>query len=59
MQKLWQTKLKLNYPSEVKDIVQFGSSVLEESIPHDLDIAVIFDKTPIKIQLEERQRIKI
>lgn len=58
MQKLWQTKLKLNYSDEVVDIIQFGSSVLEESNPSDMDIAVIFDKTPIKIQLEERQKIK-
>ena len=48
MQKLWQTKLKLQYSKEVLDIVQFGSSVLEESNPKDIDIAVIFDKTPIK-----------
>jgi|GEM_PF-955643 len=58
MQKLWQTKLKLTYSKEVLDIVQFGSSVLEESSPKDIDIAVIFDKIPIKNQLEERQKIK-
>jgi len=58
MQKLWQTKLKLSYSNEVLDIAQFGSSVLEESSPNDIDIAVIFDKTPIKMQLEERQKIK-
>jgi predicted nucleotidyltransferase len=58
MQKLWQKKLKLNYKNNVIDIVQFGSSVLEESNPKDMDIAVIFKEVSIKIQLEERQEIK-
>ena len=58
MQKLWQKKLKLNYSKNVIDIVQFGSSVLEESEPKDIDIAVIFQKIPLKEQLEERQKIK-
>ena len=58
MQKLWQEKLKLSYSENVIDIVQFGSSVLEESEPKDIDIAVIFQKIPLKEQLEERQKIK-
>ena len=59
MLKLWQKKLKLSYKKEVIDIVQFGSSVLEESEPKDIDIAVIFKKIPLKEQLEERQNINI
>lgn len=58
MQKLWQKKPKLNYSNDVIDIVQFGSSVLEGSSPNDIDIAVIFNKIPVKNQLEERQKIK-
>jgi predicted nucleotidyltransferase len=58
MLKLWLKKLKLNYSKKVFDIVQFGSSVLEESKPNDIDIAVIFEKIPIKEQLEEAQKIK-
>jgi len=57
-QKLWQKKLKLDYSNNVIDIVQFGSSVLEESKPNDLDIAVIFKNIQLKEQLEERQKIK-
>ena len=58
MQKLWQEKLKLNYSKNVFDIVQFGSSVIEGENPRDLDIAVIFQKIPLKEQLEEAQKIK-
>lgn len=58
MQKLWQKKLKLNYDKDIFDIVQFGSSVIEGENPRDLDIAVIFQKIPLKEQLEEAQKIK-
>jgi predicted nucleotidyltransferase len=58
IQKLWLKKLKLSYSENVLDIIQFGSSVLEESEPNDIDIAVIFNKVPLKQQLEERQNIK-
>ena len=58
MLKLWQKKLKLNYNKEIIDIVQFGSSIFENSEPKDIDIAVIFQKIPLKEQLEERQNIK-
>jgi len=51
-------KQKLNYSKNVLDIVQFGSSVLEESNPNDIDIAIIFQKIPLKNQLEESQKIK-
>src|SRR3989344_5007003 len=57
-QKLWQKKPRLSYDKEVVDIIQFGSSVLTESEPNDLDIAVIFKNTPIKEQLKARQEIK-
>lgn len=58
MLKLWQKKLKLKYNKEVIDIVQFGSSIFENSEPNDIDIVVIFKKIPLKEQLEERQNIK-
>jgi hypothetical protein len=58
MQKFWQKKLKLIYSKDVLDIVQFGSSVLEGSTPNDVDIAVFFNKIPLKEQLEEAQKIK-
>lgn len=58
MQKLWQKKIKLNYNTGILDIVQYGSSVIEDESPKDIDIAVIFNKIPIKNQLEESQRIK-
>jgi len=51
-------KLKLNYSKNVLDIVQFGSSVLAESKPNDIDIAVIFKKISLNDQLEEAQKIK-
>jgi len=57
MQKLWQKKIKLNYKNIV-DIVQYGSSVIEGKEPKDIDIAVIFEKIPLKEQLEEAQKIK-
>jgi len=59
IQKLWQKKLKLNYSKDVFDIVQFGSSVIEGKFPNDLDIAVIFNKIPLKDQLNQAQKIKV
>jgi hypothetical protein len=38
--------------------VQFGSSIMEEATPNDIDIAVIFQKTPLKEQLNQTQQIK-
>ncbi len=58
MQKLWQKKLKLNYSKDVLDIIQFGSSVIESEVPNDIDIAVLFDKIPLKDQLIQAQNIK-
>jgi hypothetical protein len=58
MQELWQKKLKLDYSKDVFDIVQFGSSVMENSEPNDIDIAVIFKRIPIKEQLTQAQQIK-
>ena len=57
-QKLWQKKLKLKYSKDVFDIVQFGSSVLEGREPRDLDMAVIFQKIPLREQLNQAQKIK-
>jgi len=57
-QKLWLKKLKLSYSKEVFDIVQFGSSVMEDSKPNDVDVAVIFQKIPMKEQLNQAQEIK-
>lgn len=57
-QKLWQEKLKLSYSADVFDIVQFGSSVIEGKTPRDLDVAVIFQKIPLKEQLNQAQEIK-
>ena len=57
-QKLWLKNLKLSYSKDVFDIVQFGSSVIEGKIPNDIDIAVIFNKIPLKDQLEQAQKIK-
>ena len=56
--KLWPKKLKLNYSKDVIDIVQYGSSVIEGTIPNDIDIAVIYNKIPLKEQLEFSQSIK-
>lgn len=58
MQKLWLKKLKLDYSKDVFDIVQFGSSVMEHSLPNDIDVAVIFQKIPLKDQLNQAQEIK-
>lgn len=58
MQNWWQKNLKLNYSKDVVDIVQFGSSIMKGSSPNDIDIAIIFDKIPLKGQLEESQKIK-
>lgn len=58
MQKKSQEKLELNYSKSVVDIVQFGSSVIKEKNYNDIDIAVIFQKIPLKEQLEEAQTIK-
>jgi len=57
-QKLWLRKLKLIYSKDVFDIIQFGSSVIEESKPNDIDIVVIFNKIPLKEQLNQAQEIK-
>lgn len=58
MQRLWLKKPKLNYSTDVFDIIQFGSSVMEDSKPNDIDIAVLFNKIPIKEQLNQAQQIK-
>ncbi|MFH1801954.1 MAG: hypothetical protein ABH864_00720 [archaeon] len=58
MQKVWQKKPKLNFSKEVYDIVQFGSSILEEKEPNDIDIAVVYNKVPLKEQLDQSQKIK-
>lgn len=56
--KLWQKKQKLNYSSDVYDIIQFGSSIIEGKTPNDIDIAAIFQKISLKEQLEQAQKIK-
>ena len=56
--KLWQKKLKLNYTKDVLDIIQFGSSVMENGSPNDIDISVIFKKITLKEQLDQAQKIK-
>jgi len=56
--RLWQKRRALKYNNKVLDIVQFGSSMKENSDPKDIDIAVIFTNTPIKDQLIESQKIK-
>ena len=58
MHALWQKKLELHYSKDVLDIIQFGSSTLEGKQPRDIDIAVLFQKIPIKTQLEQAQMIK-
>jgi len=58
MQNLWLKKTKLNYSKDVFDIVQFGSSIMVDSSPNDIDIAVIFFNIPIKEQLIQSQLIK-
>ena len=57
-QKLWLKKQKLIYSKDVFDILQFGSSIFENSSPNDVDIAVIFQKIPLKEQLSQAQEIK-
>ena len=56
--RLWLKKFKLSYSGDVLDIVQFGSSVMEESKSNDVDIAVIFQKIPLSEQLNHAQDIK-
>ena len=56
--KLWQKKPKLNYTKDVLDIIQFGSSVMENSSSNDIDISVIFKKITLKAQLDQAQKIK-
>jgi len=58
MQKLWLKKPTINYSKDVLDILQFGSSMEEGKTPNDLDIAVIFNKIPLKEQLDQAQKIK-
>ncbi|MEK6855333.1 MAG: hypothetical protein AABX73_03880, partial [Nanoarchaeota archaeon] len=58
MQGLWQKKLELKYDKDVIDIVQFGSSLMYNQKANDLDIAVIYNKIPIKEQLKQSQEIK-
>ena len=58
MHKLWQKKQTLKYSKNVLDIVQFGSSIIEEAKSNDIDIAVIFQKISLKEQLNESQEIK-
>ncbi|MAG45801.1 MAG: hypothetical protein CMH63_03455 [Nanoarchaeota archaeon] len=55
---LWQKKPKLTYSKETQDIIQFGSSVMENTIPNDIDIAILFQKIPLKEQLLQAQTIK-
>ncbi|MEK6925997.1 MAG: hypothetical protein AABW50_01835 [Nanoarchaeota archaeon] len=56
--KLWQKRPKLHFSKDIIDIVQFGSSVIEGKSPNDIDIAVIFNKIPVKDQLNQAQKIK-
>ena len=58
MQKVWLKKQKLSYSSEVLDVAQFGSSVMINGKPRDIDIVVLFKKMPLKEQLIEAQKIK-
>jgi len=57
-QNLWRKKLKLIYPKEAIDIVLFGSAVFDFGNSRDLDVAVIFEKIPLKKQLDYSQKIK-
>lgn len=57
-QNLLQKNATLKFSENVLDIIQFGSSVMTDEIYKDVDIAVIFKPTPIKVQLEEGQIIK-
>jgi len=58
MQNLWQKKPELTYNQNIFDIVQFGSSILENTKPNDIDIAVIYINLSIKDQLDNSQLIK-
>ncbi|MDD5650829.1 MAG: hypothetical protein PHF86_10520 [Candidatus Nanoarchaeia archaeon] len=59
IQNLWQEKLKLNYNQDIFDIIQFGSSVIENNKPNDIDIAIIFKSISLKEQLDQAQLIKM
>jgi len=56
--KYWSKKLKLNYSKDVLDIVLFGSSVMKNRDPSDIDVAVIFKKIPLKEQVNQAYEIK-
>lgn len=43
---------------KVLDIIQFGSSILYDAEPNDIDIAVLYEQIPLKEQLITSQRIK-
>ncbi|MBU1252379.1 MAG: hypothetical protein KJ905_03680 [Nanoarchaeota archaeon] len=58
MYKLWLKKQKLSCSKNVVDIVQYGSSIIEGNSPNDIDVAVIFNKIPLKNQLNEAQNLK-
>ena len=58
MQKRSPKKLDLKFSPQVIDIVQFGSSVIEDKAFNDIDIAIIFEKIPLKDQLSQAQEIK-
>jgi hypothetical protein len=59
MQKKSQEKLELAYNRDIViDIVKFGSSNIKGTAPNDIDIAVIYQKIPVKEQLEHSQDIK-
>ena len=58
MQKIWLKNVKLNCSKNIIDVVQYGSSVIDEKEVRDVDVAVIFDKISIKEQLNEAQEIK-
>ncbi|MBU0760749.1 MAG: hypothetical protein KJ600_06940 [Nanoarchaeota archaeon] len=58
VKEIWQRKPKLNCSKDVYDVVQFGSSIIEEAEPNDVDIAVIYNKIPLKEQLNQSQILK-
>jgi len=54
-----QEKSELSYDKGiVVDIVRFGSSAIEGNAPNDIDVAVIYQKIPVKEQLNHSQGIK-
>ncbi|MBU0760066.1 MAG: hypothetical protein KJ600_01440 [Nanoarchaeota archaeon] len=57
-QEIWPKKPKLSRSKDVCDIVQFGSSIIEGAEPNDVDVAVIYNKIPLKEQLNQSQKIK-